>query len=56
MTWRRAPRPTLDAARVTVREGGRIISPAGKTAVAANEDGKRAVLGDATGPPDAEAL
>lgn len=37
-----------------VREGGRIISRAVIIAVAVNEDGKREVLGGATGPPEAE--
>lgn len=43
----------LDATCVTLREGGRIISRAVTIAVAANEDGKRAVPGVATGPSEA---
>jgi putative transposase len=37
-----------------VREGGRIVSRAVIIAVAVNEDGKREVLGVATGPSEAE--
>lgn len=44
----------LDATYVKVREGGRIISRAVIVAVAVNEDGKREVLGIATGPSEAE--
>ena len=44
----------LDATYVKVREGGRIISRAVIIAVAVNEDGKREVLGIATGPSEAE--
>jgi len=44
----------LDATYVKVREGGRIISRAVIIAVAVNEDGKREVLGVATGPSEAE--
>jgi len=44
----------LDATYVKVREGGRIISRAVIVAVAVNEDGKREVLGVATGPSEAE--
>src|SRR6056297_1951296 len=44
----------LDATYVRVREGGRIISRAVIVAVAVNEDGKREVLGIATGPSEAE--
>ena len=44
----------LDATYVKVREGGRIISRALIVAVAVNEDGKREVLGIATGPSEAE--
>ena len=44
----------LDATYVKVREGGRIISRAVTIAVAVNEDGKREVLGVATGPSEAE--
>ena len=39
----------LDATYLKVREGGRIISKAVILAVAVNEDGKREVLGVATG-------
>ena len=44
----------LDATYVKVREGGRIVSRAVIVAVAVNEDGKREVLGVATGPSEAE--
>ncbi len=44
----------LDATYLKVREGGRIISRAVIIAVAVNEDGKREVLGVATGPSEAE--
>ena len=44
----------LDATYLKVREGGRIISKAVIIAVAVNEDGKREVLGVATGPSEAE--
>jgi len=44
----------LDATYVKVRESGRIISRAVIIAVAVNEDGKREVLGVATGPSEAE--
>ena len=37
-----------------VREGGRIVSRAAIIAVAVNDDGKREVLGVATGPSEAE--
>jgi len=50
-TW---PYLWLDATYVKVREGGRIISRAVIIAVAVNEDGKREVLGIATGPSEAE--
>lgn len=43
----------LDATYVKVREGGRIVSRAVIIAVAVNEDGKREVLGVATGPSEA---
>jgi len=43
----------LDATYFKVREGGRIISRAVIIAVAVNEDGKREVLGVATGPSEA---
>lgn len=43
----------LDATYLKVREGGRIISKAVIIAVAVNEDGKREVLGVATGPSEA---
>jgi transposase-like protein len=44
----------LDATYVKVREGGSIVSRAVIIAVAVNEDGKREVLGVATGPSEAE--
>ncbi|HEX2195197.1 MAG TPA: IS256 family transposase [Candidatus Limnocylindria bacterium] len=44
----------LDATYLKIREGGRIISRAVIVAVAVNEDGKREVLGVATGPSEAE--
>lgn len=44
----------LDATYVKVREDGRIVSRAVIIAVAVNEDGKREVLGVATGPSEAE--
>ncbi len=44
----------LDATYIKVRESGRIISRAVIVAVAVNEDGKREVLGVATGPSEAE--
>jgi putative transposase len=44
----------LDAAYVKVREGGRIVSRAVIIAAAVNEDGKRVVLGVATGPAEAQ--
>jgi transposase-like protein len=44
----------LDATSVKVRKSGRIISRAVIIAVAVNEDGKREVLGVATGPSEAE--
>jgi transposase-like protein len=44
----------LDATYLKVREGGRIISRAVIVAVAVNADGKREVLGVATGPSEAE--
>jgi putative transposase len=37
-----------------VREAGRIVSVAGKIAVAVNTDGVREVLGVAVGPSEAE--
>ena len=46
----------LDATYIKVREGGRIISRAVIIAVAVNEDGKREVLGVATGPSEAESF
>ena len=52
-TW---PYLWLDATYVKVREGGRIVSRAVIIAVAVNEDGKREVLGLATGPSEAEAF
>jgi transposase-like protein len=44
----------LDATYLKVRDGGRIVSRAVIVAVAVNEDGKREVLGVATGPSEAE--
>ena len=44
----------LDATYLKVRESGRIVSRAVIAAVAVNEDGKREVLGVATGPSEAE--
>ncbi len=46
----------LDATYLKVREGGRIVSCAVIVAVAVNDDGKREVLGVATGPSEAEAF
>ncbi len=46
----------LDATYLKVREGGRIVSRAVIVAVAVNEDGKREVLGVATGPSEAEPI
>ena len=43
-----------DATYLKVRDGGRIVSRAVIIAVAVNEDGKREVLGVATGPSEAE--
>ena len=43
----------LDATYVKARDGGRIVSRAVIVAVAVNEDGKREVLGVATGPSEA---
>ena len=50
-TW---PYLWLDATYIKVRDGGRIISRAVIVAVAVNGDGKREVLGIATGPSEAE--
>lgn len=44
----------LDATYLKVRDGGGIVSRAVIVAVAVNEDGKREVLGVATGPSEAE--
>jgi len=44
----------LDATYLKVRDSGRIVSRAVIVAVAVNEDGKREVLGVATGPSEAE--
>jgi transposase-like protein len=44
----------LDATYLKVRDSGRIVSRAVIVAVAVNEDGKREVLGIATGPSEAE--
>jgi len=46
----------LDATYLKVRDGGRIVSRAAIIAVAVNEDGKREVLGVATGASEAEAF
>jgi transposase-like protein len=46
----------LDATYLKVREGGRIVSRAVIIAVGVNEDGKREVLGVATGLSEAEAF
>jgi putative transposase len=46
----------LDATYLKVRDGGRIASRAVIVAVAVSEDGKREVLGVATGPSEAEAF
>jgi putative transposase len=50
-TW---PYLWLDATYVKVREGGRIVSMATIVAVGANADGRREVLGVATGASEAE--
>jgi putative transposase len=44
----------IDATYVQVREGGRIVSTAVIIATAVNTDGRREVLGMATGPSEAE--
>lgn len=44
----------IDATYVKVREGGRVVSVATIIAVAANTDGRREVIGMATGPSEAE--
>ena len=44
----------LDATYLKVREGGRIVSTAAIIAVGVNTDGRREVLGVATGPSEAE--
>ena len=46
----------LDATYLKVRDGGRIVSRAVIIAVGVNEDGKREVLGVATGASEAEAF
>jgi len=46
----------LDATYLKVRDGGRVVSRAVIVAVAVDEDGKREVLGIATGPSEAEAF
>lgn len=46
----------LDATYLKVRDGGRIVSRAVIVAVAVNEDGRREVLGIATGLSEAEAF
>ena len=50
-TW---PYLWIDATYVKVREGGRIVSMATIVAVGANTDGRREVLGVATGASEAE--
>jgi transposase-like protein len=52
-TW---PYLWLDATYLKVRDGGRIVSRAVIVAVAVNEDGRREVLGIATGLSEAEAF
>lgn len=44
----------IDATYLKTREGGRIVSAAAIIAVGVNSDGKREVLGVATGPSEAE--
>ena len=44
----------IDATYLKVREGGRIVSTAAIIAVGVNTDGRREVLGIATGPSEAE--
>jgi len=44
----------LDATYIRVRDGGRIVSRAVIVAVGVNDDGRREVLGIATGPSEAE--
>ena len=44
----------IDATYVKVRQGGRIVSVATIIAVAVNAEGRREVLGMATGPSEAE--
>ena len=44
----------IDATYLKVREGGRIVSTAAIIAVGVNTDGRREVLGVATGPSEAE--
>lgn len=44
----------IDATYVKVREGGRVVSVATIIAVAANTDGRREVIGMATGPSEAQ--
>jgi putative transposase len=44
----------IDATYVKAREGGRVVSVAVIIAVAANTDGRREVIGMATGPSEAE--
>jgi transposase-like protein len=48
------PYPWLDATYVRVRQAGRIVSVAATVAVAVNTDGRREVLGMATGASEAE--
>ena len=51
---RRHPRLRGGRLCLKVRENGRIVSRAVIVAVAVNEDGRREVLGVATGPSEAE--
>lgn len=44
----------LDATYIKAREGGRIVAQAAIVAVGVNQDGRREVLGVATGPSEAE--
>ncbi len=46
----------IDATYIKAREGGRIVSTATIIAVGVNTDGRREVLGVATGPSEAEAF
>ena len=48
------PNLWLDATYLKVREGGRIVSVAAITAVAANTEGRREIVGLGVGPSEAE--